>query len=100
MAKPFKGGSGGAYAPRVFQGGSGGATPPQVSFIASCGPLLIQIWRPRGEGKGHEERWLKLVGGGPRVTVRVELFGVSVGRVGVGRYLILSRLSDPKGSAD
>ena len=39
-------------------------------------------------------------GGGARVTVRVELFGVSVGRVGVGRYLILSRLSDPKGSAD
>ena len=50
--------------PRVFQGGSGGATPPQVSFIASCGPLLVQIWRTRGEGKGHEERWLKLVGGG------------------------------------
>ena len=39
-------------------------------------------------------------GGGTRVTVRVELFGAQMGRVRVGRNLILSRLSDPKGSAD
>ena len=34
------------------------------------------------------------------MTVRVELFGPQMGRVKVGRNLILSRLSDLKGSAD
>ena len=72
--------------PRVFQGGSGRATPPQVSF-----ERLFE------SQKGDDEN---LSGGGPCVTVRVELFGAQMGRVGVGRYLILSHLSDPNGSAD
>ena len=35
--------------------------------------FLVQIWRPSREGKGHEERWSKLVGGGPLVTAISEV---------------------------
>ena len=48
--------------------------------------------------KGDDENWQG--GGGLPHQGRVELFRVQVGRVRVGRNLILSRLSDPKGSAD
>ena len=82
MAKPFKGGSAGEYAPaRYFRVGLGGATPPQVSQVG-VGRAMMQT----GVGRVGT----RYIGAGATI------FGLG-GRAKEGKSLHLSRLSEPFG---
>ena len=80
MAKPFKGGSGGAYAPQGISGGFwGGNAPPG---------------KPSTLKKGDGENWQ---GGRLPDQGRVELFRVQVGRVRRGGTSFSHAFLTPRG---